>query len=195
MKRPVVPLVILIFLLLLLLTRGAGAQVGGDLDLTWSTVDGGGATWSSGGAFSLGGTAGQPDAGPLIGGAFRMVQSGFWHDDNSPTAVRLARFEARPAGTGIRVEWETASEVDNVGFHLYRSTSLDSLGERLNEALIPSQAPGQGLGALYTFYDESAAPGVAYYYTLEDVNLDGQVTPHGPVQIQLARVYLPLQLP
>ena len=59
-----------------LLAGGALAQ-SGDYDLTWSTVDGGGATFSSGGHYSLGGTAGQPDAGPLEGGEYSLL-GGFW---------------------------------------------------------------------------------------------------------------------
>jgi len=43
------------------------AQSGGGYDLTWSTIDGGGGE-SSGGAYSLGGTLGQPDAGAMRGG-------------------------------------------------------------------------------------------------------------------------------
>lgn len=50
-------------------------------DLTWFTVDGGGATFSTGGGFVLGGTIGQPDAGsnasPMTGGTFELV-GGFW---------------------------------------------------------------------------------------------------------------------
>ena len=68
-------------LFLLCLVVGAGtpalAQSSGDYDLTWSTVDGGGWTFSTGGAYSLGGTAGQPDAGALTGGEYALV-GGFW---------------------------------------------------------------------------------------------------------------------
>jgi hypothetical protein len=56
------------------------AQAGGPYDLSWSTIDGGGATFSTGGPYSLGGTIGQPDAGPaapMTGGAFSLV-GGFW---------------------------------------------------------------------------------------------------------------------
>jgi len=53
------------------------AQVGGGFDLSWSTVDGGGGTFSSGGIYSVGGTVGQPDAGTLQGGIF-AVRGGFW---------------------------------------------------------------------------------------------------------------------
>jgi hypothetical protein len=48
------------------------------LAIDWSTIDGGGQTFSSGGSFELGGTIGQPDAGPaLTGGAFELT-GGFW---------------------------------------------------------------------------------------------------------------------
>jgi len=53
------------------------AQSGGGYDLTWSTVDGGGYTWSEGGGYSLGGTVGQPDAGVLSGGDYTLA-GGFW---------------------------------------------------------------------------------------------------------------------
>ena len=65
---------------ILLLLAGAAlvqAQVGGGYDLTWSTVDGGGGTFSAGGGYSLGGTAGQPDAGVLNGGGYTLG-GGFW---------------------------------------------------------------------------------------------------------------------
>jgi hypothetical protein len=58
--------------LLLLLSGVALAQSGRGYDLSWSTVDGGGGT-GTGGTYSLGGTAGQPDAGALSGGAFTLA--------------------------------------------------------------------------------------------------------------------------
>jgi hypothetical protein len=52
-------------------------------DLNWYTFDGGGATFSTGGTFELGGTIGQPDAGgPLSGGTFDLV-GGFWPIPNA----------------------------------------------------------------------------------------------------------------
>ena len=56
---------------------GALAQSGGGYDLTWSTIDGGGYTFSTGGSYSLGGTVGQPDAGALSGGGYTLG-GGFW---------------------------------------------------------------------------------------------------------------------
>ena len=62
-------------LILAALTTFAHAQSGGQFDL-WSTIDGGGGT-SSGGQFALSGAIGQPDAGALTGGNFKL-EGGFW---------------------------------------------------------------------------------------------------------------------
>ena len=63
--------------LLSLLASVTLAQSGGGYDLSWSTIDGGGATWSEGGGYALGGTLGQPDAGTLTGGGYTLA-GGFW---------------------------------------------------------------------------------------------------------------------
>jgi hypothetical protein len=59
-----------------------------DFDLSWYTIDSGGAMWSSGGSFVLSGTIGQPDAGAVMtGGAFALT-GGFWavSGDGAPPA-------------------------------------------------------------------------------------------------------------
>jgi len=70
-------LLVSLLLASLAFTTIALAQSGGGYDLTWSTVDGGGYTWSEGGGYSLGGTVGQPDAGVLSGGGYTLA-GGFW---------------------------------------------------------------------------------------------------------------------
>ena len=72
----------LIFFIAFALLLAAGvsisqAQSGGGYDLTWNSIDGGGAVFSVGGTYSLGGTMGQPDAGTLSGGPYTLV-GGFW---------------------------------------------------------------------------------------------------------------------
>jgi len=64
----------------------AGAQSGNGYELSWWTVDGGGGTWSIGGGFQLGGTAGQPDAGVLAGGGYTLG-GGFWRGGEAPPPV------------------------------------------------------------------------------------------------------------
>jgi len=64
-------------LVVLLLSGIVLARPDGEYDLTWSTVDGGGYTFSTGGGYQLGGTIGQPDAGTLSGGDYTL-SGGFW---------------------------------------------------------------------------------------------------------------------
>lgn len=119
--------------------------------------------------------------------------------DEVPTAVELARFEAMSQGLAVGVQWETATETGNLGFHLYRAESADGPWNRLNGDLIPSESPGAPIGANYEFVDESVAAETTYYYRLEDVDLYGRVTQHGPVVVETApgasakpyRVFLP----
>lgn len=55
------------------------------LDIAWYTVDGGGAMHTTGGAFDLTGSIGQPDAGgPMTGGGFSLV-GGFLVAATTPT--------------------------------------------------------------------------------------------------------------
>ena len=75
MKRLI--FLISIILILLVGVSSSQAQSGGGYDLTWSTIDGGGVTFSTGGSYSLGGTIGQPDAGLMSGGAYTLA-GGFW---------------------------------------------------------------------------------------------------------------------
>jgi uncharacterized repeat protein (TIGR01451 family) len=104
------------------------------------------------------------------------------------TAVRLAAFAAHPRGDDIVVTWETAMEIDNVGFHLYRARVAAGPYTRLNETLIPAQVPGSTFGAVYQWMDGDVAPGVAYHYRLEDLDRSGVRTFHGPVQAALPHV-------
>lgn len=55
----------------------AAAQTGGGYDLSWHTIAAGGWTFSTGGGYSLGGTAGQVNASLMHGGAFTLA-GGFW---------------------------------------------------------------------------------------------------------------------
>jgi hypothetical protein len=71
-------LALLLILACLLLPVGAVlAQSEPPYRLTWTSVDGGGQMWSAGGGYTLGGTAGQPDAHILSGGGYTLA-GGFW---------------------------------------------------------------------------------------------------------------------
>lgn len=82
MKKFIFALVILALAVLFIASnaRPTQAQSGGGYALTWNTFDdSGGAMFSAGGAYSLGGTMGQADAGMLSGGSYAL-SGGFWID-------------------------------------------------------------------------------------------------------------------
>jgi hypothetical protein len=102
----------------------------------------------------------------------------------NPTAVELARFEGWSEGRAIHIEWETVTEIDNLGFNLYRADTADGPYAKLNGELIPSQAPGSPVGAVYVWLDNGVQTGQTYYYRLEDVDIYGYTTMHGPVRVK-----------
>ena len=90
----------------------------------------------------------------------------------SPLAVTLAGFSAVQQGEAVLVSWETATELNNLGFNLYRGTSPAGPLGQLNETLIPSQSPGSPGGFSYTWEDRvDLVPGTTYFYWIEDVDL------------------------
>ena len=96
------------------------------------------------------------------------------------TAVELQSFEARGADGAVDLAWTTASELHNLGFHLYRSLSVEGPFERITASLIPglgSSVSGQD----YSYRDAGLPNGIACFYKLEDVDTSGVTTLHGPV--------------
>ncbi len=81
----------------------------------------------------------------------------------------------------VVVEWTTASELDTVGFNLYRSESPEGAQKRLNESLIPAAADSLA-GSDYHFTDKQARSGRTYFYWLEDVDAQGNLSRNGPIE-------------
>ena len=97
---------------------------------------------------------------------------------NTPGAalpVSLSKFRPeRLKDTGeIVVRWVTESELNNAGFNILRSEKRDTDFTKVHfEA-------GEGTTSERTVYewkDTTAKPNVVYYYQIQDVSLDGEVT-------------------
>lgn len=102
----------------------------------------------------------------------------------TPTAISLLYFKARPGIDGnIILTWETATEIDNAGFNLYRSRSNDGIYEKINSELIDAEGNAVS-GASYQFMDTPPSRGT-YYYKLEDVDYNGMSTMHGPIRVRV----------
>jgi hypothetical protein len=108
-----------------------------------------------------------------------------------PTAVELLYFRVnRPAGGDVNLSWATAAEVDNLGFYIYRASTIN-LGDA--ERIHFEPAGGGSAGHTYGFTD---SPGEgSWYYWLSDIDTHGVETFHLP-SLQRAMfshtTYLPL---
>ncbi len=99
-------------------------------------------------------------------------------------AVLLSGCSAlQPATPAVIVEWTTETEVNVAGFNLYRGESPDGPFERINDRLIPG-SPDPLLGGHYVYTDTEVEAGKTYFYKLEDVELDGTSTFHGPIEVR-----------
>ncbi len=72
----------------LLLSTIALASTAQSYAISWWTIDNGGATMSTRGGYSLGGTIGQPDAGAMSGGGF-VLEGGYWQGGVTGTQHRI----------------------------------------------------------------------------------------------------------
>jgi hypothetical protein len=115
-------------------------------------------------------------------------------------------FSATKYSDGVLLRWNTGHEVDNLGFHIYREEG----GERVR--LTPEPVAGSALlvgsrtaltaGRHYNWWDfpslstqsslgpQSSLLGTVRYW-LEDIDLSGKRTMHGPVTPILSRDPLP----
>jgi len=107
---------------------------------------------------------------------------------DNPLLVDLIAFSAEAFEDTILLEWETASEIDNAGFNLWRIDAEVGQYTRINDFLIPAEG-GATWGAAYEYEDHDVDIGMTYYYELEDIDYSGFSTFHGPVSASLGCDY------
>ena len=111
-----------------------------------------------------------------------------------PTVAKLASFAANRYEDGsIVLDWQTGLEVDNLGYNLYREEG--GKRTRINSHMIAGSAllagPGVSLmaGRSYAWPDELQKEKDARYW-LEELDLNGASTWHGPFSITNAQTGL-----
>ena len=98
-----------------------------------------------------------------------------------PTSVTLRAFTAQKTSAGTVVNWQTGGERHNLGFNVYREENGARV--KVNPSLIAGsvlrmrETMAQHQGSSYAWPD--AKNGSAYW--LEDVEINGAKTMHGPV--------------
>ena len=112
--------------------------------------------------------------------AIRIATS--WGDMSLP--VTLTDFSAFYENEKVMISWTTESELENLGFNLYRSTNSNDQFSMINDRLIPG-AGNSSSRHEYTYTDGDIVTGMTYYYKLEDVSLSGQTGLLGPVSVTI----------
>jgi hypothetical protein len=95
--------------------------------------------------------------------------------------VTLVSFTATylPGTQEMRIEWETATEFDTVGFFIARGDISSGPFAQVSPFI---QHEGDSVvGAVYEFTDETTELNQTYYYRLEVINTDQTIDYHGPI--------------
>ena len=116
-----------------------------------------------------------------LNGSFLTADFGFISSD--PTAVDLIDFRAEEIDGLVSLFWETSTELNNMGFNLYRSTAPDGARTKVNAELVPGR--GTGIGGSYSLTESAPLTDGTYYYWLEDVEYDFSTREHGPVRLTI----------
>ena len=95
-----------------------------------------------------------------------------------PTAVTMGEITAVAVSSGIEVQWETGVEIQNLGFYVYRSDSVN--GEKV---LIGDFVVADGSESFYSLLDANPLSGPAYYW-VEDIDWDINRTMNGPALVE-----------
>ena len=96
--------------------------------------------------------------------------------------VELTSLQANAGDGVVTLNWTTASETENLGFHVYRSLQSDGQYQRISEEII-SGAGNSAETHNYSFIDADVESGRSYFYKIADVDFDGNMTFHGPVSV------------
>jgi hypothetical protein len=103
--------------------------------------------------------------------------------------IELVSFNAIPIDKQVNLEWITESEVENLGFNIYRTVGdslllpLDSLYRKINFEIIR----GAGTSSQkheYCFIDRRIECGMTYWYKLESVNYCGTLNFSDPISAE-----------
>ncbi|MFQ5822511.1 MAG: Ig-like domain-containing protein [bacterium] len=96
-------------------------------------------------------------------------------------SVELSSFQAQFDGfNGVKISWTTSREIDNRGYNILGSLTRNGDFTKLNDELIASNDKG-----VYHFIDLNVEVGRRYFYILEDVDIRGVKTQHGPISVDI----------
>jgi hypothetical protein len=111
----------------------------------------------------------------------------YYHTVQHTTAATVVDATAAVADAFVTLHWATGDERTLRGFNILAAAAAERPAVQVNTAMIAAQAGGSIDGAAYTWRDPAPlAAGEVRYYWLEEVDLAGGTTPHGPLEVSAA---------
>ena len=105
----------------------------------------------------------------------------------SPTVVKMFKMDATQSSKAAVITWATSFEQDNLGFYVWRQDASGTK-TKVSQHIIPGGALIRGhsttAGRTYHFVDPHPTSSFSQYY-VEDVDLKGVHTSHGPLTPRL----------
>jgi len=105
-------------------------------------------------------------------------------EGDTPLPVELSLFQAVGGDNNVVINWTTSSEINNLGFEIYRSLDEFSSYELLTSYIDNQNLKGAGSSSSehkYAFTDIDVINETSYWYKLIDVSSNGVRGEHGPV--------------
>jgi hypothetical protein len=104
--------------------------------------------------------------------------------DDSSLPVQMAALTATTSPEeGVVVSWRTESELNCLGFHVWRAVGDDADYTRITTDLIEGQG-NTSTAHEYTFTDRDVEEGLIYYYKIEEVMINGERNYYGPIRVE-----------
>lgn len=102
-------------------------------------------------------------------------------------AVELTTFTAQATTGIVTLTWTTATETENLGFHLYRSVVEHGKYAQITKEMILGTGSSDKAHT-YSYADHHVEAGKTYYYKLVDVDFNGNMTFHGPISVTVEAI-------
>jgi hypothetical protein len=98
-----------------------------------------------------------------------------------PLPVEMSAYSAVIENDAATVSWRTETELNNLGFHVYRSENEDTDFAKVTTDMIRGQG-STSMAHEYTYVDDTIEVGKNYWYLVETISIDGLSTFYGPTQ-------------
>ena len=107
---------------------------------------------------------------------------------DNPLPVELALFNVQLESNAALLKWETESELNNLGFEVWRSGEENGQYTLLSSYSNNPMLEGHSSTTIqheYSFIDKSVVNGQTYWYKIADVDFNGTRTFHGPKSVTI----------